>query len=415
MISLVVEAVVRSMALGLMLWLALALTRSRNPHLHKMLWSAVLLASLAIPFLMRAHFAPVIQAPDYVLTLRDAGGKPTHWYAAWGGASALYVSIALILLLRFTYGLFKLWRIRRNARVLHEVWTAGMDVRVTTGISCPATFGATILLPVGFPVWSAQKRRAVIAHEHSHVLHKDCYVLWLARLHACLFWVNPLAWWMQRRLASLAEITADEAAVTVIGDRPGYAEVLLEFARQRAASAVTTAMARPNISGRIDRILSGIAPSSVPRLSKRILVLAAILPAVAATAAPVGSSPIRLAQEATAPAEPGGPMGQPSIKTGVGLEVLEKYYPKEAMHRGIEGLVKIQVTLDPQGRATDTLILSEDPLDMGFGAAASTLAHQFEYNNPGNRPAQLTFNVKFALAHSAPAGGTTNFEEPDIP
>jgi len=51
---------------------------------------------------------------------------------------------------------------------------------------------------------------------------------------------------------------------------------------------------------------------------------------------------------------------------------------------------------------------------MAFGAAASTLAHEFEYNNPGNRPAQLTFNVRFALPHSGP-GGTTNFEGPDIP
>lgn len=407
MISLVVEAVVRSMALGLVLWLALSLTRSRNPHLHKMLWSTVLLASLAIPFVMRAHVTPVIQAPDYVLTLRGGGGEPTHWSAAWGGASMLYASIALTLLSRYAYSLFLMWRIRRNARVLHEVWSAGMDVRVTAQVSCPATFGSTILLPPGFTEWSAQKLRAVMAHEHSHVLHKDCYVLWLARLHTCLFWVNPLAWWMQRRLASLAEITSDEAAVTVVEDRARYAEILLEFAQQRAASAVATAMARPKISGRIDRILSGIAPSTVPRLSKRVLVLAALLPAVAATAAPVGTAPIRLAQQAAASAEP-------SIKTAVGLEVLEKYYPKDAMHRGIEGVVRIQVTLDAQGRATDTLILSENPLDMGFGAAASTLAHQFEYNNPTHRPAQLTFNVKFALNHSEP-GGTTNFEGPDTP
>src|SRR5262249_43658474 len=155
--------------------------------------------------------------------------------------------------------------------------------------------------------------------------------------------------------------------------------------QQRAASTVTTAMARPNISRRIDRILSGIAPSTAPKPSKRMLVLAALLPAVAATAAPLGSAPIRLAQQAA-------PAGEPSIKTAFGLESLEKYYPKDAMHRGIEGLVRIQVTLDAQGRATDTLILSEDPLDMGFGAAASTLAHQFEYINPSNRPAQLTFN-----------------------
>jgi hypothetical protein len=407
MISLVVEAVVRSMALGLILWLALSLTRSRNPHLQKMLWSTVLLASLAIPFLMRTHVTPVIQAPDYVLTLRGGGGESTRWSAAWSGASVLYASIALTLLLRYAYSLFRMWRIRRNARVLHEVWTADLDVRVTTQISCPATFGSTILLPPGFTEWSAQKLRGVIAHEHSHVLHKDCYVLWLARLHTCLFWVNPLAWWMQRRLASLAEITSDEAAVTVVEDRARYAEILLEFAQQRAASAVATAMARPKISGRIDRILSGIAPSTVPRLSKRLLVLGALLPAVAATAAPVVPNPIRLAQQTTAPAEP-------SIKTAVGLEQLEKYYPKNALHRGIEGLVRIQVTLDAHGRATDTLILSEDPLDMGFGAAASTLAHQFEYNNPGNRPAQLTFNVKFALSQSGP-GGTTNFEGPDIP
>jgi TonB family protein len=408
MMSLIVEAVVRSTALGLMLWLALSLTRSRNPHLHKMLWSTVLLASLAIPFVMRTHLAPLIRAPDYVLTLRSGGGEPTHWGAAWSDSSVLYASIALILLLRYAYSLLQMWRIRRNARVLHELWTGGLDVRVTTRISCPATFGSTILLPPGFTEWSAQKLRAVIAHEHSHVLHKDCYVLWLARLHICLFWVNPLAWWMQRRLACLAEITSDEAALTVVADRAGYAEILLEFARQRAASAVATAMARPNISRRIDRILSGIAPSAVPRLSKRMLVLAALLPAVAATASPVGSAPTRLARQAS---EPAGP----NIKTGVGPEELEKYYPKEAMRRGIEGLVRIQVTLDAKGRPTDTLILSEDPLDMGFGAAASTLVHQFVYDNPDNRAAQLSFNVKFALSQPAPPGGTTNFEERDVP
>jgi bla regulator protein blaR1 len=403
MISLVAEAAMRSMALGLILWLGLTLTRSRNPHLHKMLWSAVLLASLAIPLVMRAHFTPALQAPDYVLTLRGDAGEPTHWRTAWSGASVLYASVALTLVLRFAYSLLEMWRIRRNAHVLHEGWTAGMDVRVTAAISCPATFGATILLPALFTEWSPQKIRAVIAHERSHVLHKDCYVLWLARLYTCLFWVNPLAWWMQRRLAALAELTSDEAAVTVLADRIGYAEILLEFAQQRAASAVATAMARPNLSRRIDMILSGVAPSGVPGLFRRILVLAALLPAVAATATPVGLPPAQLTPEV--------------IKTPYGVKEFEKYYPRKAMHRGIEGLVQIQVTLDAEGHATDTLILSEDPLDMGFGAAASTLAHLMEYHNPSHRSAQLTFNVKFALRHDQPepSYGTTNFEKPDIP
>jgi TonB family protein len=76
-----------------------------------------------------------------------------------------------------------------------------------------------------------------------------------------------------------------------------------------------------------------------------------------------------------------------------------KYYPAAALHRGVHGVVKILVTLDKQGRATDTLILSEEPLDVGFGAAASALAHEMVYSNPTGQPAQLSFNVKFALNH----------------
>jgi hypothetical protein len=49
---------------------------------------------------------------------------------------------------------------------------------------------------------------------------------------------------------------------------------------------------------------------------------------------------------------------------------------------------------------------------MGFGAAASTLAHVFEYDNTSGRTAQITFNVKFELAQPQPRYGTTHFEEP---
>jgi hypothetical protein len=59
--------------------------------------------------------------------------------------------------------------------------------------------------------------------------------------------------------------------------------------------------------------------------------------------------------------------------------------------------VQITVTLDDAGRATDTLVLSETPLGMGFGSAASELAHVFKYSNPTGRSANLTYHIKFAL------------------
>ena len=410
MMSLLVDAALRSCALACALWLMLVLTRSRNPHVQKLIWSATLVAALAMPLLLRAPVVPPIQAPEYVVTLQTGGAGTAHSSLTWSGIGVLYVLVALTLLWRYSIRLFQVWRIRHDAQrvngePLAELETAGLDLRVTAHLQNPSTFGTTILLPVDFVEWQRQKLAAVIAHERSHVVHRDCYWLWLARLHTCLFWFSPLAWWLQRRLAALAETTSDEAAVAALGDKPAYAQILLEFGSRRAVSDVAMAMARPGLTTRIDRIISDIAPSAIPRLWQRILVIAALVPAVAAAAAPLRQTPAHVPESDSGPA-----FQQPSVKSGLTLPELMKYYPHEAERKGIEGAVQIQVTLDRQGRATDTLILSEYPLDMGFGAAASALAHVMEYDNPTGRPAQLSFKVKFALAQPTPAYGTTNFE-----
>ena len=98
MIALIVEAVVRSMALGVIAWLGLTLTRTRNPHLHKMLWSTVLLASLAMPFVMHMHVAPVTRAPAYVLlTLQASTHESPHWGPAWSSIPVLYCLIVVTI------------------------------------------------------------------------------------------------------------------------------------------------------------------------------------------------------------------------------------------------------------------------------------------------------------------------------
>jgi hypothetical protein len=84
--------------------------------------------------------------------------------------------------------------------------------------------------------------------------------------------------------------------------------------------------------------------------------------------------------------------------------------PSEAQRRGVNGLVQITVTLDGAGRATDTLILSETPAGMGFGAAASGLAHKFIYSNPTGHSASVTYKVKFELDSSA---GQTHSRDTD--
>jgi beta-lactamase regulating signal transducer with metallopeptidase domain len=392
MMPLILEAALRSLLLGLAVWIALALVRPRNPHLHKTVWLTVLVASLAMPFVLGLGIAPAVSLDALFQGVLSAGGKPSLQdvltlnvtgtgndapLAGWlGAAAALYALVTLALLARFIVGLLRLRAIRNTAQIVREPWAQSIDVRASAAIRSPATFGHTILLPIDFTAWTEQKLAAVLAHERSHVRRHDCYVLWLARLNICVFWINPLAWWIHARLASLAETTSDDAVVEVLGDRAGYAEVLLETAASSPMAHAAVAMVRSDLSARIEHIISNVPPARVPGRLHKALTVGLLLPAVVASAATLYVPTAALAQTNTMPAPPSNDSVEqkdrkPRVVGGVTLETLMEYYPKQAKREGVEGLVDISILLDAQGRPTDTQILSETPLDVGFGAAAS--------------------------------------------
>ncbi len=400
MIAVVLEAAARSAVLIALVWLILALFRPPNPHLHKALWTSIVVASLGMPLLMQIHVAPAVTAPILHWTVRPHGAAPSPTVSLEALGPSLYLIPAVLLLWRFVQGWRHLWRIRRDARAISAPWAKGLDVRVSAKIPSPATFGTTILLPEECLAWGTPKLAAVVAHESAHVLHRDCYVLWLARLSACVFWFNPLAWWVARRLAELAEQTSDDAALETLGSRSDYAEILLGFGVQRSNQPAAAMAARSNLSVRIERILSGVALSPALKRSQMALIIAAVLPAVAAAAAPLQSG--ATATVASGPASSGlsaAPALQPRV---VSWGALGSYYPAEARKHHVEGLVELAITLDKEGRATDTQILTEEPLDMGFGAAASAAAHAMKYSNPAGQPVTFTLRIQFALKNKSP-------------
>ena len=99
-------------------------------------------------------------------------------------------------------------------------------------ISVPVTMGAlrsTILLPASWREWDDAKLDAILAHEVSHVARRDGLTQRLSLLHRAIFWFSPLAWWLDRHLADLAEQASDEAALSGGADRNDYARTLLGF------------------------------------------------------------------------------------------------------------------------------------------------------------------------------------------
>ena len=297
MIILLVDAAVRSLLLGFLVGLGLKMLAVRNPQVELTAWIVTLVASLGMPLLMQMtlFYLPtqVVMLPHVVLgtnALVPETASHVHRVVAvhasaagWSPADLLpfaYGLVATVLVLRLVTGLMVTWQIVRDARPIRADWTRGADVRVTARVLAPVTFGRVILVPISFIGWSTPKRRAVMAHELSHIVHHDFTVQVLSQLHCAVFWFNPFAWWLLVRLASLAETTSDEAAIAHVGDRVRYAEILLDIATGGRGIPAGIAMARPALMRqRVEHILSQAAPVVALAPSRRLLLATALLPA----------------------------------------------------------------------------------------------------------------------------------------
>lgn len=400
MIPTLAEAAVRSLALAAMVWFSLAVFRVKNPHQEKLVWAAVLISALAMPALQRWGFAPtipVLSVPLPAVVLRDF-----YWRASSGPVEFgiyVYFVTTSVFLARLAVATVRMWRVTVTAEPIEAAWTFGMDVRTTQQLSSPATFGSTILLPSSHNGWTQAKRTAILQHESAHVRNRDSYLRWIAVFNVCIFWFSPLSWWLRRRLAQLAELASDDAVLAGNIPKTDYAAVLLEMARVRPASLIATGIATGSIEQRIDRILSSDPPQRPVSRLRFALAFCAVIPLVALAA------DVTPKWGTSSADHPGGTLfgmdvRYPHIISSPSLDELMKWYPTEAKARGIDGMVQITVTLDEAGRATDTLVISESPLGMGFGAAASGLAHVFKFSNDTGHPASVTYRVKFELDRS---------------
>ena len=244
--------------------------------------------------------------------------------------AALYLAVAFILLLRFCIGLIFGRKLRLASQAIDDprlltrlrAHAAGVakvpQATESELISVPLTMGvlrSTILLPADWREWDDAKLNAVLAHEVSHVARRDALTQRLSLLHRALFWFSPLAWWLDRHLADLAEQASDEAALRCGADCKDYARTLLGFfeALQAAPGRVWwqgVAMAKPGqAEQRVERILSWKGSVIMDRKTNKSIataVLSLALPVLylAASAHPVTA---RAAQAQTSTAAPATP------------------------------------------------------------------------------------------------------------
>ena len=267
----------------------------------------------------------------------------TRWNAVMTG---IYLAVTSLLLVRLFVGLALARRLIQTSqridepqirqRLAHRPYASGLasvpQAAESDFISVPLTMGvlrSTILLPSSWREWDDAKLNAVLAHEVSHVARRDALTQRISLLHCVIFWFSPLAWWLDRQLADLAEQASDEAALVCGANNKDYARILLGFFEelQTASGRVWwrgVAMAKAGqAERRVERILSWKG-SVAMRLKKSIVLvigaLAVPLVYLAASARPAiyAAAPQHpyAAKGATAqvtPASADTPSSQPSV------------------------------------------------------------------------------------------------------
>ncbi len=290
-----IESAFRAVLLALATGAVLSLMRVKSASGRHAAWTLTLVAMLALPLWTlwgpkaslpvlpsRANIstvaAPVARAfvtartpeslPVTPINTAPPANNTSHpsgvpWSAV---APGIYALGALILLGRLLVGTLRAQRLIRTAQIRQGHWTS-------RSCSAPVTVGwihPVVILPDDWETWSSTQLDAVLLHEQEHARRRDPLIQWLALLNRAVFWFHPMAWWLERRLAALAEDACD-AAVLSRGHIPAeYCEYLLSMAR-----AVTGAGARVDIVGaampgaflsqRIGRILKAVPESPVTR------------------------------------------------------------------------------------------------------------------------------------------------------
>ena len=196
-------------------------------------------------------------------TARDATGTGTRSTVPWAAmVLGLYGVVTAALLARLAMGMRLVWKLRNGSARVEDAPGAGF--RESTAIVVPLAAGwlrPVVLLPDGWRSWSGAKLAAVLLHERAHIERRDSLVALGAAVNRCLFWFHPLAWWLERHLALVAEQACDERCLWAMQDREEYASLLVEMAGEVEASSgriYRDAMAMAtgsHIRQRVDRIL----------------------------------------------------------------------------------------------------------------------------------------------------------------
>ena len=398
-----------------------ALFRLRAPRVLLAYWQGLLVICLVLPALQPWR-------PPVAATSIADGTVSISFQGVQAGAaelpSSLYPLIAGVLLAGMlvrlgwlALGLGRLRAIRRAARAFDPLPDSVRELQsrlrvspawyLTPGLESPATFGLrppSVLLPERFPKMSGDFQRAIAGHELLHVVRGDWVLNLAEEIVLTVFWFHPAVAWVVNRIRLSREQTVDAEVVRMINARKPYMSALLEIAGGSlgpALGAAPTFLKERQLAQRIEMLVKEVTMSK-PRLFLSLMAVIGLL--ILAGGVGVWAFPLRAPAQAVAGSQSAGKEIPPSDDAAIQpVTRVRPVYPVEAKKAGIQGLVKLRVTINKDGSVMDIQTLSGPPQ---LVKAAVDAVQQWRYA-PSEDVRVTIVTINFTLdkgGASAPAG-----------
>jgi beta-lactamase regulating signal transducer with metallopeptidase domain len=230
--SLLISATVEATLLTLALALALRLFPRIPAMLRFTLWIAVLLASVTLPFLPLLRHSTAATAPQTML----------HADIRWSFAIAgLWALMSIIRAVQLAYSMVRLRAIARRSVLIES--SAGLHgarpvlLCTSDDVQQPSVIGfltPRILIPTSlYPRLSAAELEQIVLHEREHLRRHDDWINLLQKIVLVLFPLNPVLFWVERRLCLERELACDDSVLAATNTPRSYATCLVHLAEER--------------------------------------------------------------------------------------------------------------------------------------------------------------------------------------
>jgi beta-lactamase regulating signal transducer with metallopeptidase domain len=341
------SALVAAIWQGLLLAAAVALCLRLLPGItaaaRAVVWLAVMLLIVALPFV---HFGAA----------GAATGTPFHIDARVSLAlAAIWAACSLFRAAELVRSAIYLLRLSRQAQPVtlqpslvvllragsrHAVLCRSLEVDRPSVVGF---FSPRILVPASLlDRLSAAELEQIVLHEMEHIRRGDDWTNLLQKLSLVLFPLNPVLVWIERRLCLERELACDDRVLRATGARKAYAACLANLAEQalvrRGVSLALGAWERrPELVRRVHRILAENGRPMAPRQLAAVVTL--LLAGVVAGSDALAHSPQLVSF--------GPAMAQPSD-----LAALQPIFP--GRDTGHAAIVPVEAIMPPANAPTMT-------------------------------------------------------------